>query len=99
LPYRTLTNLGWVQAGNDEGLRLLCLKLEAAVVDARTRHNDPHAGWHHTLGILEEGLHELRMEMFKRRPDPARLEEEALQCCAVLLRGILDRITTGGGAR
>lgn len=62
----------------------------AAVAEARAAHPQPYVDAHHALGILLEEFHELQIEVFKRRPRPAALQEELLQIAAVCLRTIED---------
>ncbi|KAF0176469.1 MAG: hypothetical protein FD161_3008 [Limisphaerales bacterium] len=62
----------------------------AAVAEARARHPQPYVDMHHAMGVLDEEVHELRMETYKRSPRAAALQEELLQIAAVCLRAIED---------
>lgn len=78
----------FIKSGRDP--LFLCQCAAAALAEARARHPQPFVCANHALGVFEEEYHELRVEIFKRQPDPQRLQEEALQCIAVLLRLIED---------
>ncbi len=78
----------WASRGYKPGFLGECVL--AAVAEARARHPQPFTDMHHALGILREEYHELEMEIFKRRPREAALQEELLQIAAVCLRAIED---------
>jgi hypothetical protein len=42
------------------------------------------------LCVIEEELHELRLEIFKRAPNPQLVRSETVQLCAMAARLVLD---------
>ena len=67
---------------------LRCVKATVAI--AREKHPQPYVDAHHFLGVLEEEIHELRAEVFKRRMNEERFQAECLQVAAVCVRAIED---------
>lgn len=46
--------------------------------------------FHHGLAVIEEEVHEFRLEVYKKHPNPAALREEAIQIAASAIRFIQD---------
>lgn len=65
-----------------------CVK--AALDEARDAHPTPYVDAHHMLGVMEEEIHELKMEVYRKRIRPERVQSELLQIAAVAVRGIED---------
>lgn len=78
----------WLARGGRKDFLADCVL--AALAEARAKHPQPFVDAHHALGILLEEFHELQIEVFKRRPRAAALQEELLQIAAVCLRTIED---------
>lgn len=64
--------------------------VKAALAEAREQHPRPYVDAHHMLGVMEEEIHELRLEVFKKKINAERLQAELLQVAAVAVRGIED---------
>jgi hypothetical protein len=64
--------------------------VKASLAEARAEHPQPYIDAHHMLGVMEEEIHELRLEVFKKKINVERLQAELLQVAAVAVRGIED---------
>jgi hypothetical protein len=68
----------------------MMLLVKASLEEAREEHPMPYVDAHHMLGVLGEEVHELRLEIFKKRMNPERVQSKLLQIAAVAVRGIED---------
>jgi hypothetical protein len=75
------------QAGRTDFL-LACAK--AALAEARAKHPQPLVDFNHLMGVLDEEIFEVRMEVHRKRIRTEAMQSELLQVIAVCLRGLED---------
>lgn len=77
-----------IPAKNQTDFLLKCAK--AALAEAREKHPQPFVDYNHMMGILDEEIFEVRMEVHKKRVRTEAMQSELLQVIAVCLRGLED---------
>ncbi len=63
---------------------------EAALAEARAKHPQTFVDYHHMMGVLDEEIFEVRMEVHRQRPRTEHMQSELLQVIAVCLRALED---------
>ena len=67
---------------------LKCAK--AALAEAREKHPRALVDFNHLMGVLDEEIFEVRMEVHRKRVRTEAIQSELLQVIAVCLRGLED---------
>lgn len=62
----------------------------AALAEAREKHPQALVDFNHLMGVLDEEIFEVRMEVHRKRVRTEALQAELLQVIAVCLRGLED---------
>ena len=63
---------------------------KAALAEAREKHPRPLVDFNHLMGVLDEEIFEVRMEVHRKRVRTEAIQSELLQTIAVCLRGLED---------
>ena len=92
---QTLTDSWWstLLSALNPGDRVVWLGLVPSVLrEAREKHPEVHPTLEHSLAVLEEEVHELRMEIYKKESERNQwdIEEEALHVAGCAIRLLAD---------
>ena len=73
-----------------ESLVRVVSELNPVMDRALKLHPEKHPSLEHSLSVVLEEVHELKMEIFKKNPNFQRVKEEALDVALTALRMVAD---------